>query len=118
MGEKREVGTEVDEYSPFRWYLRRTLQRKQWENDMTVEFLKSLWESQGGKCPYTNIMMRIPESTTKTCNSPEFASLDRIDSSKGYVKGNVEFVCQFVNLAKNRYSKQQTIEIISKIKIL
>jgi hypothetical protein len=31
-------------------------------------------------------------------------SVDRIDSSKGYVPGNVQLVCKWVNLAKQDYS--------------
>lgn len=48
-------------------------------------------------------------------HSPYQASLDRIDSSKGYIEGNVEFVCLAVNYAKNGFSKEQMIEFFGKV---
>jgi hypothetical protein len=53
-------------------------------------------------CPYTGKKMSLGKET-----SPYSASLDRIDSSKGYMKGNVEFVCLAVNLAKQSFSREQ-----------
>ena len=37
-------------------------------------------------------------------HDPWKPSLDRIDSARGYVKGNVRFVTVLGNLAKGRYS--------------
>ena len=45
------------------------------------------------------------------------ASLDRIDSSKDYLVGNVEIVCMAVNLAKNNFNKKDMIDFIKEIKI-
>jgi hypothetical protein len=44
------------------------------------------------------------------------ASLDRIDSSKGYIEGNIEFVCLAINYAKNGFSKEETQNFIKMIK--
>ena len=41
------------------------------------------------------------------------ASLDRIDSSKGYVEGNVEFVCCAINLAKNDFCKEAVVDFLN-----
>lgn len=41
--------------------------------------------------------------------------LDRIDSSRGYEKGNIVPCCEMCNVAKNRYSLQQFLENISRI---
>jgi hypothetical protein len=43
------------------------------------------------------------------------ASLDRIDSSKGYIKGNVEFVCLAINFAKNDFKKEEMKSFIKEI---
>lgn len=53
--------------------------------------------------------MELPNNTSEfqKHHSLKRASLDRIDSSKGYVKGNVEFVCLLINMAKNSYSKKE-----------
>ena len=43
-------------------------------------------------------------------------SLDRIDSAKGYVKGNVQFVCLGINYAKNRWSDTEMKLFIERIR--
>lgn len=48
--------------------------------------------------------------------TPTGASLDRIDSSKGYVKGNVQFVCLSMNYAKNGFSDQQIKDFVDSIR--
>ena len=39
------------------------------------------------------------------------ASLDRIDSSRGYVEGNLQWVLAEVNMMKQHYSQNRFIEI-------
>lgn len=39
------------------------------------------------------------------------ASLDRIDSSKGYVEGNVQWVLSEINMMKQQYSQERFIEL-------
>lgn len=85
--------------------------RKNLEFNLTKEYLKSLWEKQSGKCAYTGIQLEPP--THKYLQSPRKGSLDRIDSSKGYIKGNVEYVCVFVNLGKNGFSKESVQSILT-----
>lgn len=39
------------------------------------------------------------------------ASIDRIDSSKGYTRKNIQWVHSIVNMMKNKYSQQQFVEM-------
>ena len=107
----------TDEFSPFRYFLNKCKSRDK-EYDMDLKYLKELWETQKGMCPYTKIKMILPRATTQTgnCHSLKRASLDRIDSSKGYIKGNVEFVCFGINLAKTDYTKKEMEEFIIEIR--
>lgn len=119
-------GTKIDEYSPFRkrlsYCIRKSkIKRKKQLSDcnLTLQDLKNQWEKQKGICPYTGIQMSLEEcSSTRNRNdmTPNQASLDRIDSNVGYIKGNVEFVCVAINYAKNGFSKSQIIEFIKNIK--
>jgi len=106
----------LDGFSAFRYFLKKARSKercvKYGETDLTLEYLKSLWMSQNGICPYTGKLMSLPESSSKRDQQkqpPNGASLDRIDSTKGYIQGNVEFVCLAVNYAKNKFGKEEMI---------
>lgn len=107
----------ADEYSPFRTCLRIARKRAiltQRDFDLTLEDLKQLWDAQSGQCLYTGWEMVLPSTTTayndpNREHGPQRASLDRIDSTRGYVKDNVQFVCVIANLAKHSYTHDQLI---------
>lgn len=84
---------------------------------LTPEYLREIWESQQGLCTYTGIPLELLSErqrsrAPKTLNR---ASLDRIDPSKGYIPGNVEFVCLFINWGKNKFSKPEVIAFLKLI---
>ncbi|UAW01072.1 hypothetical protein STIP28_30 [Synechococcus T7-like virus S-TIP28] len=66
--------------------------RKGLDFDITPEYIKSI---DGDRCPYLDIPMswNISNSTNGRA-SDDSKSIDRIDSSKGYVRGNV-IVCSW-----------------------
>lgn len=111
----------LDEFSPFKYHANKARSRskqKGYITDITIEYLKQLWEKQNGTCPYTKIKMEISRTSTDKDikKTPIKASLDRIDPSKGYIKGNVEFVCYCVNVMKNDFTKEQMMNFINQIK--
>lgn len=67
--------------------------------NVDAEYLKDLWEAQAGRCALTNIPLMHGGN-----NLNLKASLDRKDSSIGYVKGNVQFVSCAINYAKSSES--------------
>jgi len=100
-----------DEFTPFRWFVLRAQnrdKRKHYGCDLTVEFLKQLWDRQGQICPFTGWTMILPQDTNGWKeNNPANASVDRIDNSEGYTQGNVRFICLIANYARNRFTDQQ-----------
>lgn len=70
-----------------------------WE--ISKEYLESIFT---GKCNLTgwDISMDYLKQT---------ASLDRVDSTKGYVEGNVQWVHNMVNMSKNKYDQSMFIEM-------
>jgi len=78
--------------------------------DIDDDYLIEIWEKQNGLCSYTKIPMIKPKWNSK--KQPNLASLDRIDSSNGYVKGNVQFVCYSINIAKNDFTEEQFLPFI------
>lgn len=102
----------VDEYSPYRYFLRKANNRNK-ECDLDLPYLKELWEKQNGICSLSGIKMKLP-ATGKEWegwgNDPDKPSLDRIDSSKGYTKGNVRFITYMANMCKSTWTDEQVIE--------
>jgi YHS domain-containing protein len=108
-------GNRLDELSPFRWFVARSKyrsKRKQYVSDLTPEYLKSLWDEQSGKCPFTGWSLLLPANTMgwESDYNPANASLDRIDNSKGYLQGNVRFVAVMANLARQTFTDDQVIK--------
>lgn len=105
----------TDEFTPFKEIFRqakKSIKSRGREFDLSLQYLKTLWNKQMGVCSYTNIPMELSSYKKHKLNS---ASLDRIDSSKGYIEGNVEFVCLFINLGKNGFEKTEVQEFLKRI---
>jgi hypothetical protein len=73
---------------------------KDWEFDLTDEFLERLWVSQNGRCAVSDIPFQCDRLgwTGAAKNNPYSMSLDRIDSTKGYTQNNVRLVITAVNI--------------------
>jgi hypothetical protein len=111
----------LDEYSPFKYSLNKARSRskeKGQETNLTLEYLKEVYDNQNGLCAYTKIKMEMPRSSQDEDikKSPTKLSLDRVHSDFGYCKGNVEFVCYCVNVMKNDFTKDQMVTFINQIK--
>jgi len=107
----RNIGNSYAKKGNFTYYLNKARNRKH-ESDLTEEYLQKLWDEQKGKCVYSNIEMNLYNGESKL---PTTASLDRIDSSLGYTKGNVQFVCFSLNLAKNNFDNDVFVNFLLKM---
>lgn len=117
------AGNKKDQLSPFKYFITKCKERKKQKGDnydIDLSYLKNLWEKQKGICPYTNIKMILPDTTKSHCKTRSLkkASLDRINSNEGYIKGNVEFVCLFINMAKNNSHKKDVVNFIEEMKVV
>jgi hypothetical protein len=75
---------------------------------LTAEDLLVLWVEQNGRCALTG---RIMTTTRGQGRMPTNASVDRIDSSRGYKRGNVRLVQLQINLAKGEWTDEQLLEL-------
>lgn len=100
-----------DEFTKFKWFMR-CVRRRRKEHNIDLPYLKQIWEEQKGVCPLTGWKLELPRhaSDWKTKdNKIQRASLDRIDSNKGYVKGNVRFISVMANYCKNQFTDEDVI---------
>lgn len=110
-------GSEKDVYSQFRETLKKVRSRsksKQRECNIDLQYLKEVWEKQEGKCPYLKRKLVLPltDQSHDKSNPNLIASLDRIDSSKGYIKENIQFISTTLNFAKNKYNEKVLLNLI------
>jgi hypothetical protein len=70
---------------------------------LSVDQLQEIWTKQNGQCALTgwNMTMTLGQGNINTN-----ASIDRIDSTKGYVEDNVQFVCRAVNVFKSNATEE------------
>lgn len=102
--------------NPFKYYLRNCKRRFRYNINIDLQYLENLWNEQKGLCVYTNIPLKLNTHLKRVKDYRYTASLDRIDSTKGYIKGNVQFVSACINYMKNNLTHDQTIEFINLIK--
>lgn len=106
-------GSEKDEYSDFRWYMkviRKSSKERNHTYNVDCSYLKQIWEQQNGICPITNRKLELRTHSYTNMKHPYSASLDRIDNTKGYVKDNVRFVSLIFNYARNTFSDNEVID--------
>lgn len=104
-----------DEYSLFRYTLR-SAKRRFKDINITLEDLKEQWEKQKGICPFTGLKLILPhDSNIHEIDFFHRASLDRIDSSKGYIKGNIQFVSTPINYMKSDKSSESVKMFLKEI---
>lgn len=77
--------------------------------EVSQEFLWKLFEKQKAKCALSGIDIILPTDYRPGYNSRSTASLDRIDSSKGYTNDNVQWVHKKINMMKQTYSQNEFI---------
>jgi hypothetical protein len=103
-------GRLINEFSAFRYFMRKARERKhEQETNLTLNYLKNLWEAQGGRCAISGRQMELPicgQAWEQMGHDPWKPSLDRIDSSQGYLIGNVRFVTMIANFAKHEFSDE------------
>lgn len=76
--------------------------------EIDQEYLWELFCKQLGECAITKLPLNLGE---KYGDINRTASLDRIDSSKGYVKGNVQWVHKEINRMKGNLSEKSFVDL-------
>lgn len=87
--------------------------------EITVGDLLELFHKQNEKCALSGLKMthlkKIRTNEKKHIMSPYNISVDRIDSSKGYTKTNIQLVCAIFNRMKYQLTNSEFIDICKKV---
>jgi hypothetical protein len=74
--------------------------------DIDLGYLAKLYEDQSGRCAISGIEMTYLAGSGRVLTN---ISIDRINSSKGYLRGNVQFVCDIVNRMKSDMAQEDLL---------
>ena len=105
----------ADFNSPF-WFSRRCsvikarARAKELDFNLDSEYLKSIFP-KNKKCPALGIPFKVLDRYAKGKELQQKVSLDRIDSSKGYIKGNVQWVSLLANVIMSNATPDQVIQV-------
>ena len=81
------------------------------ECDIDVQYLLDKLKEQDGKCAMTGVELLSSRTNTRINSHPHTVTVDRIDSTKGYTKDNVQIVSYIYNCAKNNWSHDDVIQM-------
>jgi hypothetical protein len=74
--------------------------------DLDLVYLLQLYTQQQGRCALSGVEMTYKAGSGRVNTN---ISIDRIDSSIGYVRGNVQFVCDVVNRMKQDLPQKELL---------
>ena len=75
--------------------------------EVSQEYCRELFDKQQSKCVLTGVELCFGKSVKEFKSGISTASLDRIDSSKGYVEGNVQWIHKIVNYMKMDLTQEE-----------
>lgn len=78
--------------------------------DLTIEYLWDMYVAQDKKCALSGVEIGWSEKGLTAT-----ASIDRIDSQEGYIKGNVQLVHKDVNFMKQQFDQEYFINMCKAI---
>jgi hypothetical protein len=95
--------------------IRRDASRRSIDFLVDAEYIYHLFELQGGRCALTGEQINLPSNCEDERLYKYTASLDRIDSSQGYVIGNLQWVHKDINYMKWDKNEIEFLEWCKKV---
>jgi hypothetical protein len=79
--------------------------------DIDTEYVMQLLVQQQGQCALTGWALEFTRGGSWDGKNPRGATMDRIDNSKGYVRGNIQLVCGLPNVIKGHIDQQTFVDL-------
>ena len=93
------------------WYkIKKGAKKRNLDFSINIKEIWELFEKQKRKCALTGLPIKMGVKEKMGT-----ASLDRINSNKGYIKGNVQWVHRNVNIIKHSCSQEYFVNICRKV---
>jgi len=95
-----------------KWWYRLT--RSPHKFNITPQYIWELYLKQNKKCALTGLDIRFPRRGEKA-DRDGTVSIDRIDNTKGYIRGNIQLVTIRINLMKHVSTQEKFIEMCNRV---
>jgi hypothetical protein len=94
-----------------KWWgnIRKGAAKRSHQFNISIKYAWKLFLKQEKKCSLSGVDIKFSRSSRGFQRGETTASLDRIDNSKGYIKGNVQWLHKNVNLMKQKMSQDELI---------
>ena len=92
--------------------IRRNAIKRDINFDITMEEMWELFKFQSGFCALSGIKIELSRNSKK---KKPTASIDRIDSSIGYTKENIQWLHKDVNIMKNVFEQKKFINLCERV---
>jgi len=91
-------------------HIRRQSRKKNIPFDLDLDYLEDLWSKQHGRCLLTGVEM------VHTSSNLYGVRIDAIDKEAGYIKGNIQLICDGVKRMKKDMNNNDVKSFIAEIK--
>ena len=81
------------------------------EFDIDIDYVMQLLGQQKGKCALTGWDLEFTRGGDWDGKNPRGATMDRINSRRGYVRGNIQLVCGMPNVIKSHLDRDAFVEL-------
>ena len=106
--------TGFEEISGSQWgVIKKNAKVRNLEFKISIEDVWKQYIKQNRKCALTG--MPIEFSCVRPWYNKTTASLDRIDNSKGYIEGNIQWVHKKINVCKWEYSIEEFVDMCKSV---
>ena len=107
---KGKYSTYKDISSSYWTHLENNAIKRNLEFSISQQYAWRIFQRQKQKCCLTGWEIQLTSFSSKTKHL-QTASLDRIDNSKGYIKGNIQWLHKHVNQMKHKYENEYFIKM-------
>ena len=91
--------------------IRKSAKKKGLKFNLTCKYLWAVYEKQKSLCAISGIPIQIRKISMSRCDAINSASVDRIDSKLGYVRGNVQWTSLAINYMKKNHSQKTFVDL-------
>lgn len=100
-----------DIHKSYLYCLKTRAKNKNLDFNIDGDYLWSLFLKQNKKCALSGLEICFPQAWGAKSKTKITASLDRIDSNKGYIKGNIQWVHKTINSMKMDMTDKEFINL-------